>query len=67
MTGVDTFEPTPTALSTAAQLTIEQHAARPGGMYVPGGPGTCEQCTPQGCPQLTWARRLNDPTHRGSA
>jgi hypothetical protein len=54
MTGMDDCAPTTAALATAAQLTIDQHQARPGRMY---DPGTCTQCTPQGCPQLAWAER----------
>jgi hypothetical protein len=43
-----------TALTLAATLTVEQHQAQPRQSYAPG---TCRQCTPQGCPQLDWAQR----------
>jgi hypothetical protein len=65
MTGTDDCAPSPLALAVAAQLTIDQHQARPGRMY---DPGTCRQCTPQGCPQLDWAiRALADLRTRGQA
>jgi hypothetical protein len=54
MTGVDDCGPSPIALAVAAQLAIDQHQDRPGRMY---DPGTCQQCTPQGCAQLAWAER----------
>lgn len=57
MTSVDPFEPTPIALATSARLTINQHAAQPGGRFVPEGSSTCDLCTPQGCPQLAWAEQ----------
>jgi hypothetical protein len=55
MTGMDDSAPSPLALAIAAQLTIDQHQTRPDQLYQPG---TCQQCTPQGCPQRDWAERI---------
>ncbi|WP_329102867.1 hypothetical protein OG792_25110 [Micromonospora sp. NBC_01699] len=41
-------------IRTSADLTWQQH--QPGSN--PWQPGTCRQCTPDGCPQLTWATRV---------
>ena len=38
-------------IRTAAELTWRQH--QPGGNT--WAPGTCRQCTPEGCRQLAWA------------
>ncbi|MGW4462135.1 hypothetical protein [Micromonospora sp. NPDC004704] len=41
----------PEVIRTSADLTWQQH--QPGGNT--WQPGTCRQCTPTGCPQLSWA------------
>ncbi|WP_326559690.1 hypothetical protein [Micromonospora sp. NBC_01796] len=41
----------PEVIRTSADLTWQQH--QPGGNT--WRPGTCRQCTPTGCPQLSWA------------
>jgi hypothetical protein len=57
---MDDSQPSPLALAVAAQLTIDQHQNRPGRTY---DPGTCRQCSPQGCPQLAWAERTLADLH----
>ena len=42
------------AIWLSATLTVAQHRATPGRSYAPG---TCPQCTPNGCQQLDWATR----------
>jgi Tfp pilus assembly protein PilV len=54
VTGTDDSAPSPIALAIAAQLTVDQHQARPGRTYQAAA---CTQCTPQGCAQLDWAVR----------
>ncbi|MEV4625492.1 hypothetical protein AB0J90_04290 [Micromonospora sp. NPDC049523] len=41
-------------IRASADLTWQQH--QPGGNS--WQPGTCRQCTRDGCPQLTWATRV---------
>ncbi|MFI5833229.1 hypothetical protein ACIA5A_06080 [Micromonospora sp. NPDC051300] len=42
-------------LVVIASMTEEQHQPAPGKAYKPG---TCRQCTPDGCAQLTWAQGI---------
>ncbi|MGW4461738.1 hypothetical protein [Micromonospora sp. NPDC004704] len=39
------------AIRASADLTWQQHQAGGNSWH----PGTCRQCTPEGCPQLNWA------------
>ncbi|WP_326560656.1 hypothetical protein [Micromonospora sp. NBC_01796] len=42
---------TAAAIRMAVDLTLRQHQPGPH----PWQPGTCRQCTPDGCAQLAWA------------
>ncbi len=42
-------------LVTIAAMTEEQHQPTPGKSYKPG---TCRQCTADGCDQLEWAEKI---------
>ncbi|MEV4629279.1 hypothetical protein AB0J90_23755 [Micromonospora sp. NPDC049523] len=48
---------TAAAIRMGADLTLRQH--QPG--RHPWQPGTCRQCTPDGCPQLAWAIKVRNP------
>lgn len=52
------------AIWMSADMTRRQH--QPGGNS--WQPGTCRQCTPDGCPQLAWAVSvLDEPAAQESA